>query len=668
MKIDNMVCDIVIPIFNSLAQVKDCVHSVLTCTEISDYRLLLINDASDNTTLTYLQSQAAQHPHITLYSNAENLGFVKSCNLGFSLGTNPYVLLLNSDVIVTPHWLPRLRACMEADNSIAAVNPLTNHAAQIDLPLAPGTNFYDMDWVLSQTETPRCLDVVTNVGFCLLLRRSALKQVGEFDEIYGHGYCEESDLCMRLTTRGYRTVVANNVYVYHQGNASFQDSSTRYLHNRRIFDSRWKKEYWRQFRAFRRADPLKSLRTQFALSQRWHPQPVLWKTYRNLLKKWKNNDVLGVAIESARGVKQALQARCANPDPVALATITRPQRLQVTYLLTKLVVAGGVLMVVQLVNQLILLGIEARIATLFVDPDIHHWRLLTAPLVFKDQTALIEQFPNSDIVVATHWQTVQWADQIVRQGKTKTNVYYLQDYESWFFPETDLIARQQVNMTYRLIAHKIVTSQWLQQLLHKDGYTSEKICIGTDLNTFYRRDIDKRSRPIILTMARPGTPWRGFATVIQALKQVKTDIPNAEIVFFGDNSLFKQKIPFIYRDEGIIFNQNRLAALYSEADVFLDGSDYQGFGLLALEAMACGVACVLTNVGGVNEYARHEENCLLIPPREPDDMAQAIIRLLQTPELKEKISKNGLATVKNYSIQEMAQKTLDFFNQCTNEW
>ncbi|MBW1743327.1 MAG: glycosyltransferase family 4 protein, partial [Deltaproteobacteria bacterium] len=196
--------------------------------------------------------------------------------------------------------------------------------------------------------------------------------------------------------------------------------------------------------------------------------------------------------------------------------------------------------------------------------------------------------------------------------------------------------------------------------LAKDGYRSEKIRLGMDLSLFYPRNNKRSSHPVVLAMARPGTPRRGFPHVVEALKRVKHALPETEIVLFGDY-LSSQKIPFSYRDEGIVTDQNRLAELYSAADVFLDGSDFQGFGRTALEAMACGTACVLTDVGGVREYGRDEENCLLVPPKSPEDFANAIIRTLKDNGLRKKLVQNGLETVKDYCHKREAKETLAFF-------
>ncbi|MBW2172736.1 MAG: glycosyltransferase [Deltaproteobacteria bacterium] len=655
-------CDIVVPVFNGLTYAKDCINSILEHTRESPYRLYIIDDCSDSFTREYLTSLSTDHPQMNLHRNAENIGFLKSCNLGMSLGRAPYVVLVNSDVIVTPGWLDRLIRCAESDPRIASVNPFTNHASNINIPMAPGANFYGMDKVLKENSERRYPDVVTGVGFCMLLRRSALEDVGLFDEAYGRGYCEESDLCMRLTTNGYRTVVADDVYVYHKGRGTFADRGERYKHNRRIFDRRWRKEYERQFRDFISKAPLKPAQDMFRVEQQWDPKPSMRETYRRMRERMRGREHFGVVREAVRGLRRLPKAKRGIATPGSVAKVTRHNRLRVTYVLHHLAVAGGVLSVAQLVNELILLGVEARIVALREYPEIYDWKFFTRPIIFHTVSDLVKQFPATDIVMATHWTTAPWVAQVVQAGRVHKGIYFIQDYESWFFPEEDSQSRAEVKETYALIPDKIVKSDWLKGLLAKDGHRSEKIRLGMDLSLFYPRNNEKSSHPVVLAMARPGTPRRGFPHVVEALKRVKDAMPETEIVLFGDY-LSSRKIPFSYRDEGIVTDQNRLAELYSTADVFLDGSDFQGFGRTALEAMACGTACVLTDVGGVKEYGRDEENCLLVPPKSPTVFADAIIRTLQDNGLRKKLVRNGLETVKDYCHKREAKETLAFFQR-----
>ena len=191
-------------------------------------------------------------------------------------GSSPYVLLLNSDVIVTPYWLKKLIACAESDESIATVNPLTNFASNINIKIAPGANYLGMNEYIEKNTKRMYPDIITCVGFCLLIRRSALDDVGIFDEIYGAGYCEESDLGMRLVTSGYRTVIADDTYVYHKGRASFVSRGERFKRNYKIFLNRWGKRYKRLFREFLVRDPLSYIRNLFETKRAFHPRNFIW--------------------------------------------------------------------------------------------------------------------------------------------------------------------------------------------------------------------------------------------------------------------------------------------------------------------------------------------------------------------------------------------------------
>ncbi|MCB1777598.1 MAG: glycosyltransferase, partial [Candidatus Competibacteraceae bacterium] len=618
-------------------------------------------------TAAWLREQAALHADwMALQRQDENLGFLETCNramrfpLGSSGAYSNYVLLLNSDVLVSPGWLERLLNCIESDPLIAAVNPLSNRADNIDLPMAPGVSYLAMNAFLAVQRRGQCHDVVTSVGFCLLLRRSALDQVGLFDPVYGSGYCEESDLCMRLLTAGYRAVVAEDVYVYHRGGGSFADGNARYLHNRRLFDARWREEYRRRFRAFRRADPLKPVRRLFALPTRWDPLPVLWQGAREGLDEWRGrrsvNRLTRIALRRAF---QVLVARRPCPQRKLAQRLTLAGRLRITYVLDRLVVAGGVLSVLQLVNELIRIGVEARVVALYEDPLIHDWRpLYTQPLIYRNAAELLAECPSSDVIFATHWNTVEWVHGLWRNGRTRAAAYLIQDYEPWFFPETAQDQRERIKTTYRLLPHRIVMSDWLKELLAKDGYHSDRIPLGMDLGQFYPRAIRRGAQPVVLAMARPGTPRRGFSTTIAALAQVKQLRPDTEIALFGDRFLEQQSIPFPFRNEGVVIRQSRLAELYSGADIFLDGSEFQGFGRCALEAMACGAACVLTDVGGVLEYARHEENALLAPPGQAEPLAVAILRLLDDAALRQRLIARGLETAAHFCQRREARDTL----------
>jgi glycosyltransferase involved in cell wall biosynthesis len=344
----------------------------------------------------------------------------------------------------------------------------------------------------------------------------------------------------------------------------------------------------------------------------------------------------------------------------------RPGALRVTYVLPELRLSGGALVVMQLVNELRLLGVDARVVALRGRRDrrreVFRWRLQVNPAVFPNEQSLRKGMEITDVVVATHWTTAPWARALVDGGRADRASYFVQDYEPWFYPEEDAQSRARVRQTYELISHKIVTSAWLHDLLADDGYESRTVPLGLDIGFFYPRAISVPARPVVLAMARPRTPRRAFEFVVATLAKVHHAMPDAEIVLFGEQ-IDSLGLPFPYRSAGVVTDNEELARLYSSARVHFDGSDFQAFGLPALEAMACGAVSVLTDAGGIREYARHEENCLLIEPRDTDAAAAAIVRLLSDDRLVERLRENGFATSRQHSLRRQARGTLRLLEQ-----
>ena len=87
--------------------------------------------------------------------------------------------------------------------------------------------------------------------------------------------------------------------------------------------------------------------------------------------------------------------------------------------------------------------------------------------------------------------------------------------------------------------------------------------------------------------------------------------------------------------------RDEVPKLLSTMHVVIDPSLYQGFGLIGLEGMASGAACVLTDSGGVSEYAVDDVNALLVPPRDSGALAAGIRRLLDDPALRERLAGEG---------------------------
>jgi GT2 family glycosyltransferase/glycosyltransferase involved in cell wall biosynthesis len=222
--------DIVVPVYNAADDLKRCVESVLLHTG-GDYRLLLIDDASpDPATGAYLaEVRALALPRVHCVSNRTNLGFTLTANLGMNLARDDAdVVLLNSDAIVTRGWLDKLARCAASDARIGTVTPFSNNAEICSLPRfcqnnpwPPERDTAPMVKALEQAAVPSYPDLPTGVGFCFYIRRALIDAIGVFDPVFGLGYGEENDYCLRAARAGYRNVLCDDAFVVHLGGSSF---------------------------------------------------------------------------------------------------------------------------------------------------------------------------------------------------------------------------------------------------------------------------------------------------------------------------------------------------------------------------------------------------------------------------------------------------------------
>lgn len=691
-------CDIVVPVHGSLDATDDCLRSVLRYTGDVPFRLLVVDDASDAFVARALDDLAREDARVTVLRNVENLGYLRSVNRGLSVSAAPFVCLLNSDTLVTPGWLGRMIRCAESDPRIAVVNPVSNAAIDVTVQTAPGLDVFTMAERVAACSRRDYPDVVTAVGFCFLLTCAAIERFGGFDEVYGHGYCEESDYCMRVTGAGLRTVVADDAFVYHRGGASFGPSArARYLANREVFDRRWGPRYEAEHLAFLRRDPLRYLREALTRDLERPRQPTLFAPapaadYGPLerlgvmtVDAWQRGGVrrllrkvpliprrVGEALrELAAGASSPANATPPETftDPMSkqalLATpaycrrLPRGRGLHVAVLVWKFDLCGGVLAVLDLVNQLVLTGNTVTLVTVGDEPAPGAFTSYARPLVVETAEALETCFPEVDLVVATFWPTAaDWLPRLRRRRPALRAVYFLQDYEPWFYPESEVETRRRIIDSYDQADALVVTSPWLQAKLAEHGHASTVIPIGIDLRIFYAiapRPVSAVKR--VLVQARPFAPWRGFDAAIAALTRLAERRSDVQAVFFGcgDEDL-AGRAPFAHENAGLVHDRNAVARLYRSCDVVFDPSTFQAFGLPGLEAMACGVPTVLPDRGGILQYARGGENTLLVDPDDVDGRVAALERLLDDPRLRARLVEAGRATAAAYSHEAMARR------------
>jgi glycosyltransferase involved in cell wall biosynthesis len=135
-----------------------------------------------------------------------------------------------------------------------------------------------------------------------------------------------------------------------------------------------------------------------------------------------------------------------------------------------------------------------------------------------------------------------------------------------------------------------------------------------------------------------------------------------EIVIFGirpdDPEFLALPRNFAWKLAGVL-NQNQVAQLLSQVDIFVDFSSHQAMGLTALEAMACGAAVIVPEHGGAVSFARNEQNCLVVDTSSPDACWRALQRLIEDHSLRTRIQSNALVDVCEYFPERPAFNILN---------
>jgi len=237
---------IIVITFDNLVFTRMCLESVLANTGGEYFEIIVVDNASSDGTRDYLCSLVARNANVRAIFNETNCGFAKANNQGLAAAAGEVFVLLNNDTIVPPGWLPRLIAHLD-DPAVGATGPTTNrigNEAEVDVCCDTYGDFLRAADAAS-TQGSRAFDIPTLTMFCLAMRRDVFEKLGPLDERFTVGLLEDDDYSMRLHRAGLRLVCAEDVLVYHFGQASFGqlvaggEYATLLATNQRLFEEKW---------------------------------------------------------------------------------------------------------------------------------------------------------------------------------------------------------------------------------------------------------------------------------------------------------------------------------------------------------------------------------------------------------------------------------------------
>jgi D-inositol-3-phosphate glycosyltransferase len=110
-------------------------------------------------------------------------------------------------------------------------------------------------------------------------------------------------------------------------------------------------------------------------------------------------------------------------------------------------------------------------------------------------------------------------------------------------------------------------------------------------------------------------------------------------------------------------DQDTLPYYYSAAEAVVVPSQYESFGMVALEAMACGTPVVASQVGGLAFLVQDGVTGYTVPTSDPHALADRLLSLIKDPDLRDRMGKQAAEFAKDYSWQTIAQRILNLYNQ-----
>ncbi len=259
--------------------------------------------------------------------------------------------------------------------------------------------------------------------------------------------------------------------------------------------------------------------------------------------------------------------------------------------------------------------------------------------------------PKSDIYICTSPYTAMY----VKDYPTDEKYYLIQGYENW-----GNVTDKKLIETYHYPLKKIVVSTWLAKLMEKHACDYTLIPNGFNFDYFkLYNNIESRDKCTVGIMYSPAEV-KGFKYGLAALEIVKKAIPQLKVNIFGVEQR-PDNLPdwFTYYQKPDKETHNRI---YNESSIYVGCSNVEGWGLPIGEAMICGAAVVCTNNQGYLEMAKDGETALVSPIKDPEALANNIIRLINDDTLRYRIAKNGNTAIKKFNWKESYKKLKETLN------
>jgi glycosyltransferase involved in cell wall biosynthesis len=333
------------------------------------------------------------------------------------------------------------------------------------------------------------------------------------------------------------------------------------------------------------------------------------------------------------------------------------------------------------------MGYETLLITKYLPTDLNlaEVNLYEKPIVVKPD----EDIPDCDLFVGTAFNDVAM---LFSRGRGRV-VHLCQGYEpidytsrikgevikerylrkgifSIFLKYADILKFKKrirkIESIYALPTIKAAVSRHLAELIERRFHQKcFLIQNGIDSNIFYphgRRAWGENGRIKILSVGPMQVGFKGIPDTLQSIKILKDKGIPIELTRVSPYPPLENKeVGRVVNQYYMNLREKEMVELYRNTDIFISSSlEGEGFGLPAMEALACGVPSILTEISSYKNFDEKMDFAYFVPTHRPDKIAEGVLAFMEDRELRAKCVERGIDVAKGFTLERTKQDLLNF--------